>query len=836
MPSKISKAAKKLKSLCLKVGRFPAVLINSAQRARFIYCRYYEKSEVEDNVIFVEAFHGDEISGNPFYLLREIYRDKRFNEYEIYVGSNKKQRQNIRDRLDAHGMDKVQVISRNSKKYCHVLATAKYIINDVSLPEYFIKKEGQVYLNTWHGTPLKGLGRNIMDSPNSIGNVQRNFLMTDYLLCPNKYTLEKLRDDYMLTYIYNGQYLLSGYPRNDVLFNKKRSAKVKNKLGLNDKKIVVYMPTYRDKKSDEDTYHFDMLMEILEELDNNVSDDIVVIAKLHHLAQGNIDFSKFSRVIPFPNGYETYEVLCTADCLITDYSSVMFDFANTGKKIILHAYDCEEYQNTRSMYMHIESLPFVITENISDLVKEVNAIEQYGSYTDAIHDYVAYDHPKSSKALIDYVFFGKKSEHMEVIDGSSYHNGKENVLIFTGALAKNGMTSALRSLMNMIDSEKRNYFLLFVAQSVNSNKMTIHDFSKYSYIPIQGRKVLYYREAFGRFIYYFLRKDFKFAERAMDSIMKREVKRLFNGIQFDYLIHYSGYERNIMEMFSRMDGQKAIYVHNDLIAESKTKDNINTKCIEKAYNRFDKIVAIREGTKEELVCSSEEIRNKVVLTHNLIDYKNIIAKAELPLVFDTCSEFMVVKHKTVPVTAITECNVSQDELEQILDDNSIIKFINIGRFSYEKGHVRLIEAFEKVRAKYDNVKLIIIGGYGSIYEDVLKRAQDSEYSSDIIIIRSLSNVFPVLKKCSVFVLSSYYEGLPVTIMEALVLGKTVISTDIVGPRAFLQQGYGYLVEESADALADEMCKFMEGALPPAKFFDAEEFNRKAIAEFDEIFK
>ena len=167
--------------------------------------------------------------------------------------------------------------------------------------------------------------------------------------------------------------------------------------------------------------------------------------------------------------------------------------------------------------------------------------------------------------------------------------------------------------------------------------------------------------------------------------------------------------------------------------------------------------------------------------------------------------------------------------------NSIVKFINIGRFSYEKGHERLIEAFEIVRDLYDNARLIIIGGYGPIYNEVLERAQSSKFASDIVVIKSLSNVFPVLTKCSAFVLSSYYEGLPVTIMEALVLGKTVISTDIVGPRAFLSHGYGHLVQESPEAIAEGMTKFIEGTLPPARFFDAEEFNRNAIREFESLF-
>ena len=836
MAKKKPRFISKTTQLFNKVKRTVEIYNNPERHARFYFRKYFENLPVSDNEIYIEAFTGDEISGNPFYLLKQICEDERLSGYKIYVGAVKQQMGRIKERLDFYGFDRVTLLKRNSKAFCRVLATARYIICDVTLPSYFIKKPGQIYLNTWHGTPLKGLGRSIMDSPNSIGNVQRNFLMTDYLLSPNRYTLDILRRDYMITNLYQGRYVLSGYPRNDALFDEAGANALKEELGLSGKKIIVYMPTWRTQSAtDTENIHLKKLVETLDILDRRLPEDTVVLAKLHHLTAGSIDFSDYGKVLPFPVRYETYNPLAMADCLLTDYSSVMFDFANTGRKIVLYAYDAEEYQNTRSMYTTIDTLPFVITTEPESLVRELSQLDSYESYTDQIHDFIAYDNPHSAKDLIDLVFFGQQAEGMEVIDGRTYYNGKQNVLVFTGALAQNGMTSALKSLMNMVDHTERNYFLLFSANSVNHNKMTIHEFPKCSYIPIQGQKVMSYPEAFCRFVYYFFKKDFKFTDKAIDTIMRREVQRLFCGIKFDHLIHYSGYEKDIMELFARMDGKKAIYVHNDLIAESRTKGNLDIKCVEKAYKNFDQIVAIREGTKEELVCSSEDIREKVVLTHNLIDYHSIIERSKLPLVFDTCEEYVIVKKKEVALTAATESTLSKEELERMLDDNSIVKFINIGRFSYEKGHERLIEAFEIVRDLYDNARLIIIGGYGPIYHEVLERAQASRFASDIVVIKSLSNVFPVLTKCSAFVLSSYYEGLPVTIMEALVLGKTVISTDIVGPRAFLSQGYGHLVEESPEAIAEGMTKFIEGTLPPARFFDAEEFNRNAIREFESLF-
>ena len=130
------------------------------------------------------------------------------------------------------------IVIRNSKEYCKVLAEAKYLINNVSFPTYFMRKPEQIYLNTWHGTPLKGLGRNIKDDPISIGNVQRNFMHATHLLFPNEYTFDIMRKDYMIEKFYNGKYILTGYPKNDIFFNKKIKKRIQNELNINDKKVI----------------------------------------------------------------------------------------------------------------------------------------------------------------------------------------------------------------------------------------------------------------------------------------------------------------------------------------------------------------------------------------------------------------------------------------------------------------------------------------------------------------------------------------------------------------------------------------------------------------------
>lgn len=125
---------------------------------------------------------------------------------------------------------------------------SKYLVNNSTFPTYFIKRSGQIYLNTWHGTPLKAMGRKIIDEPHKTGNTQRNFLMSDYLLYPNEYSFEHFKNDYMIAPYFSGKYVLSGYPCNAVLYDNELKQAMKEKLGVEDKRVVVFMPTWRQGK------------------------------------------------------------------------------------------------------------------------------------------------------------------------------------------------------------------------------------------------------------------------------------------------------------------------------------------------------------------------------------------------------------------------------------------------------------------------------------------------------------------------------------------------------------------------------------------------------------
>lgn len=813
---------KLLKSLGLAVRKFKS---NAIYRARFYYTHYREKLPMNEKAILFESFNGDDFTGNPFYLLLEACSNERYSGYTKYVAVKKSDLENdkkVETLLRNYDLlDQVVLVRRNSREYCKLLASAKYLVNNVTFPTFFIKREGQVYLNTWHGTPLKGLGRNIKDNPNTIGNVQRNFLMSDYLLYPNEYSFEHIRHDYMLDQFYTGQYVLSGYPCNSTFFDQSRVDSIKEQLEISDKKVVVYMPTWRGKeKGKKVDKHIFYILHLLYEMESKLDDDVVVFVKLHHLAMSSIELDEFEKIKAFPTEFETYDFLNVADCLITDYSSVMFDYLNTDKKVFLYTYDKEEYMAGRSIYTDIDTLPFQAFDTPKPLCEALNAqlgSASYGTYRDM---FCHYDSAYAAKDLLALLLFGEVTERMELIDGKKFRNNKPNVLIFAGELAKNGLTTALKGLINYVDTSKMNYVLTFYTKKTNRNKQVINEFrDEISYIPIQGAKNLTFIGAVCQLLYFKMNIDTAFVNRQIEKNAAREVERSYPTIHFDYAIHYTGYERHIIHIINALDAKKAIYTHNDLLKERKTRNNIHVPSLKKAYRQYDRIVIIRESMREEIKKNIPGVDDtKIVVAHNLNNLELIKRRAKKKVTFDDD----------------TYCNIELDELNSVLQNKNVLKFIDIARFSPEKGLDQLIFAFNRFRKENPDAYLIIVGGHGKDFDAICALAE-SEETKNVIIIRSISNPYPILAKCDCFVLSSHYEGLPMTIMEALILDKKVISTNIPGPSEFLSQGYGYLVEDSVDGILKGMQEFEKTGLKRLTKFDAQAFNKNALAEFEAIF-
>ena len=414
----------------------------------------YHNMKIDNNLIFIESKDGRDFVGNMFRIVEELSSGE-YGNYKIYVYADKDISEKIKELQKNYNL-KIHRIISNQTIATMILEKAKYVVVDSTLQQKYVKREGQIFVETWHGTPLKVMGRDNRSEEHLTGNVQFSFLASDYLIYSNDYTKNKMTSAYMLEDIYDGKILMEGYPRNSVFFNENQKEEFKIKLGFENKEIFAYMPTFKGviyRRDDEKQK--DELNNFFINIDKNLNSNQILLVKLHPFNNKKIKFSKFKHIKPFPNGYETYDILNMADCLITDYSSVFFDFANTKRKIILFNYDEKDYLDYRGIYFPLSDLPFPKVQTVEDLIKELNSPKEYDD-NDFIKQFCQYDNPNAVKKLCRHIFNGEK-----VCKELTFENNKKNILIFAGDLKNNKVTSSLLNLLSNFDNKDFNIYISF---------------------------------------------------------------------------------------------------------------------------------------------------------------------------------------------------------------------------------------------------------------------------------------------------------------------------------------------------------------------------------------
>lgn len=326
------------------------------------------RQPIKEKSFLLEAGQGKNVNGNVFALLDYIRHDSRFDDYEIRLALLGEKKEEWELKAQKYGIENIIITEFGSPDYLRALGISKYLITDNSFPAYFYKKPEQVYLNTWHGTPIKALGRRDIANAISLANVQANMAKADYLLYPNRFTKDIMMSDYMIERVFKHKTVIIDYPRNDALYRKRFADEIRERYGLEGKRAIAYMPTWRGAGRDIDAKEqVEREEAVIRDIAGALSEDEVLFVNLHFLIGNQIDFSKFTNVYGFPAEYETYDFLAVCDTLITDYSSVAIDFAGTGKVIILYIYDYEQYRQDKKFYIEPSELPFPKAYTLEEL-------------------------------------------------------------------------------------------------------------------------------------------------------------------------------------------------------------------------------------------------------------------------------------------------------------------------------------------------------------------------------------------------------------------------------------------------------------------------------------
>ncbi|WP_445508979.1 CDP-glycerol glycerophosphotransferase family protein, partial [Rossellomorea marisflavi] len=275
----------------------------------------------------------------------------------------------------------LKTLNRFSIPWLFKMARSKYWVSNSRLPIWIPKPNHTTYLQTWHGTPLKRLAADmdqvLMPGTNT-EKYKRNFLKEssrwDYLISPNRYSSEI----FTRAFGFEKEMIESGYPRNDFLHNSnsiENMEALKKRLDLPlDKKIILYAPTWRDNEFyAKGKYKFNLKLE-LDKMQEELGDEYIVLLRMHYLIAENLDITPFAGfAYDVSHHTDISELYLISDLLITDYSSVFFDYANLGRPMIFYVYDIENYRDTlRGFYFDFEAqAPGPLVKTTEDVIRHI---------------------------------------------------------------------------------------------------------------------------------------------------------------------------------------------------------------------------------------------------------------------------------------------------------------------------------------------------------------------------------------------------------------------------------------------------------------------------------
>ncbi|HET7626759.1 MAG TPA: CDP-glycerol glycerophosphotransferase family protein, partial [Bacillales bacterium] len=577
------------------------------------FAAYYENINVDENAVLYESRDGNSVTGNPYAIFRYLLHQPGYDHLMHYWSVNDPDR--LPEAIAEYGRHpNVKFVKRHTKRYLKCLAGCRYLINNSTFPSYFIPKKEQIYMNTWHGTPLKQMGFDIPGNPALSQNVVRNFLSADYLLSPNRHTTKMYTDSYKLNGLYEGEIIEEGYPRIDLTLNADRG-QVLHSLMMNGvtlekrKPTILYAPTW--KRDDRFGVKADLrrLMADVNHLQKEIGDAYNLLLKVHpFMYKEAVTREAFADKL-VPDCVDANELLAAVDVLITDYSSIFFDFLTTGRPVLFYVPDIEEYLEERGHTIDYAQWPGPLLFHSEQLVKAVRNLtdvkdEYEDRYAAMRNEYCRNEDGNVCARIVDYVFTGN---HRPLHTVSCRKKRKEKILIYAGGMRDNGITSSFINLMDNIDHNRYDVSCFTATphqEEVIKNIHRVNRNARWLFKP--GLPLYRLGEQYQDKWIHFRGVDGRLEKKLYPhKAYEREHQRLFGNSQFDYVIDFSGYSLYwAKHLVAAKTGGKLCFMHNDLLSDSERTVNgkkphkINLHGLFSIYDRFDKLISVSKGTME----------------------------------------------------------------------------------------------------------------------------------------------------------------------------------------------------------------------------------------------
>lgn len=405
-----------LKSMAKKSTALRILMRNvmyTMKKIRFI-CNGLTVS-VDDKLLIFGAYNGKSYACSPKAVYKYMVHKEEFKEYRFVWFFDKPE-----DYKFLESNRNTTVVKKGSSECEKYLHQAKYWIFNFRAMDHWMPSKQQVYVQCWHGTPLKRLGYDITNSDNAMNSVaeikskyRSDAKRFDYMVSPCEFVTEKFTSAWNLKAVGKSESVLEiGYPRNDFLniYTPSDIRKIKEKLCLEEcnKKVILYAPTWRDNQHDAEKGYvyknpvdFDFLRKYLE-------DEYIILFRAHYLVADCFDFKAYKNFIYDVSAYDDInELYIISDVLITDYSSVFFDYAILERPMLFYMYDMEEYRDEmRGFYLDVKQLPGPIMKTekeLVDIIKSLDFIGEDDNIKRFNEEYNKMNDGNASKRLVEHV-------------------------------------------------------------------------------------------------------------------------------------------------------------------------------------------------------------------------------------------------------------------------------------------------------------------------------------------------------------------------------------------------------------------------------------------------
>ncbi|MCW2866272.1 MAG: tagF, partial [Marmoricola sp.] len=778
---------------------------------------------VDPDTVLYEAFHGNGVLDNPEALFRHLLA-RADMQHLTHVWSLDTLARHKAAQREFAAHPRVRFVAHGTRAHEEALATAGYLVNNSTWPQRFLKREGQTYLNTWHGVPLKHMGMDMRRGGVESRNVTRNFLHADYLLSANPFMTEVMyRGAYRLQGVFEGAVIEEGQPRLDVQHaadadhaEARRSLAAKG-LVLDERPVVLLAPTWRGRAFAQAVVDLDLLRTTVDTLRRELGPDVQVLLKTH---QSVHDLARDGLTGDFPlvdNDIPTNLLLGVTDVLITDYSSIFFDFLATKRPVVFFSHDLETYADRRGLYLTPEELPGPVCGDLDQLVREVQDALGRTSPSErsleAAARYTPYDDGGVCERITALVFQGAEESAYRV--HRDFGTQKEKLLIYLGGMKSNGIMSSAHNLLRHLDHDRFDVtaYWWFSRGRIRSRNAQLVD-PRVRVLPRAATYVGTKQEV--------ERERFRLLNEGVGTTLseehltfwRREYHRMFGDATFDYLVDFSGYGCFSPFLFTGApnDPVTSIWLHNDMRSDHQ-RETAGVRHLESrlgsvftTYRHMDRLVSVspslNELNKQHLADHADP--EQFTYAMNTIDGDRILELAGQD-----------------PAEAVGRGEMPPEDFFA----EATTVFVSVGRLSPEKNQARMIEAFARVHARNPQVRLLVLGG-GGLEEELHDLVERLGLHEVVHLAGQVDNPFPFMRRSDCFVLSSNYEGQPMVILEARVLGMPVVTTDFDTVHDSMPPGAGLVVRRDVGALAEGLEAFLAGDVP-ASTLDVERYNEAA---------